>query len=524
MGWFSSATSPSPPPVLTTPPPPPPPPARAPAHQHGTAVEFPIPGIDGIKARPHLIVRASGPALVMGHVHLQCEHDTPKAWNQRHAKAYPTGMMVLKAPAGALSLPDRSVSVTMHFEVGGEYQIEAVMLFRDFKRNATYNELNSKMFCMVADVHVPVFVARYWFAGVQPSAQRPLAGPGWFADPPSPAYTRMQSNGLGLGSEECKRSGDTSFAPLTERYFGGPNYMLLGVKHAINNYVFGHYDLRAKRVVEAPMYRRRIDGMCAFGGSHSRDLVADIPGGVWIGARFAGSGLFDPAEGLTAVGLSDPSLIEAGYSGKSLQATPLGGLAGHKDHNRTFNLSSCSHLLLLYGQWDAGWPCRPCRSAYDRAHREAAHCFDEGKKGCAPQLKRFEVDVENRIRELDANGLKSRIVLATSNYNGIGCGMHLCPIPDFRIPPVLEVINEILERVAARHNVPFVDMEHIIKPMWDHSVDLCHPAGAVKAALVSRWVDFLCDELNSPACTGPKLPHIHWSDHPPAKNWYRAMR
>ena len=58
----------------------------------------------------------------------------------------------------------------------------------------------------------------------------------------------------------------------------------------------------------------------------------------------------------------------------------------------------------------------------------------------------------------------------------------ICPQKDWRYPPVIDAYNEILQRLSETKNVPYIDTNDIVGPMWDSADDWCHLTSKVGTA------------------------------------------
>lgn len=86
-------------------------------------------------------------------------------------------------------------------------------------------------------------------------------------------------------------------------------------------------------------------------------------------------------------------------------------------------------------------------------------------------------------------GLMKRLVAAkvdhrvfffhSCNYNSLGAIITSCPPMDFRSPPAVDMVNGALHAAAKKQRVPYIDLSHIVGPLWDSAVDYCHYYGKV---------------------------------------------
>ena len=63
------------------------------------------------------------------------------------------------------------------------------------------------------------------------------------------------------------------------------------------------------------------------------------------------------------------------------------------------------------------------------------------------------------------------------SYNPIGDKIGACPAGDWRNPIVIDMYNDITERVCQKFNIPFIDTRDIMGPLYDRASDFCHYHG-----------------------------------------------
>ena len=56
-------------------------------------------------------------------------------------------------------------------------------------------------------------------------------------------------------------------------------------------------------------------------------------------------------------------------------------------------------------------------------------------------------------------------VLRNIHYNGLGYKKTGCPPEDHRIPPVIDGYNEIVQRLAKRNNIQYINSNSVIYPV-----------------------------------------------------------
>jgi hypothetical protein len=77
-----------------------------------------------------------------------------------------------------------------------------------------------------------------------------------------------------------------------------------------------------------------------------------------------------------------------------------------------------------------------------------------------------------------------RLYFRSENHNGLLANAVQCDGVDLRSPPRFDMINRVKEEVCRNHQLEFIDMDHIIYPMWDGAFDFCHPSPHVGTAEV----------------------------------------
>jgi hypothetical protein len=76
----------------------------------------------------------------------------------------------------------------------------------------------------------------------------------------------------------------------------------------------------------------------------------------------------------------------------------------------------------------------------------------------------------------------TQVFMRSENINGQGLWVDQCPPADRRSPPAFDALNRATRQASEAHGIPFIDLDHIIYPMWDAAPDYCHPAGTVISA------------------------------------------
>jgi len=112
---------------------------------------------------------------------------------------------------------------------------------------------------------------------------------------------------------------------------------------------------------------------------------------------------------------------------------------------------NCTQVVIGMGQWSAGWPDK----------RPALfHEFQDDMRTLLQRALKAYPSVQLFVRSM--------------HYNPIGDIIGSCPPHDWRSPPVIDGYNQVLKQLTLELNIPFIDTNHIIGPMWDSAPDWCH--------------------------------------------------
>ena len=60
-----------------------------------------------------------------------------------------------------------------------------------------------------------------------------------------------------------------------------------------------------------------------------------------------------------------------------------------------------------------------------------------------------------------------------------------CPPQDWRYPPIIDEYNAIIQSICNDYDLPFMNTNEIVGPMWDSGDDWCHLHG--KVAIVEAY-------------------------------------
>ena len=79
-----------------------------------------------------------------------------------------------------------------------------------------------------------------------------------------------------------------------------------------------------------------------------------------------------------------------------------------------------------------------------------------------------------------------KLYVVSNNYNPLGNAFLFCPPGDWRRPDYVDTYNNILEAVAKRNGVPYIDNNYEISGVaWDSASDWCHYDFKVMKAVIS---------------------------------------
>lgn len=188
-----------------------------------------------------------------------------------------------------------------------------------------------------------------------------------------------------------------------------------------------------------------IVNICFFGASHARELMLH------------GYGL-NNIEGQVLF-----IWIESKYSYKF-------NLQQLQDH-------ACTYAVIGYGQWPVSY-YEPVTYSGERYAREMKAMM--------------------QLVSPAAYKGPTKVYMVSTNYNALGGIVTSCPPADHRSPPVIDMLNIIVGNLAKELQIGYIDLNHIIGPMWDSAQDYCHPKGKVFTAEV-EWILFriLSDTVQS---------------------------
>lgn len=123
----------------------------------------------------------------------------------------------------------------------------------------------------------------------------------------------------------------------------------------------------------------------------------------------------------------------------------------------------CSYAIIGYGQWPGGLAEEPYNAL------------------------RYETEMSAVLQEIVASNTTTKVFVRSVNYNALGARYTACPPLDHRSPIVIDMYNAILKNVTSFYNIPYIDTNHIMGPLWDSALDWSHPRGRVYTAEV-EWI------------------------------------
>lgn len=177
-----------------------------------------------------------------------------------------------------------------------------------------------------------------------------------------------------------------------------------------------------------------IANICFFGASHARELMLH------------GSGLHDAEDRALFI------WIESKYS--------------YKFNLQQLQEHACTYAVVGYGQWPVSY------------YEPVPYTADKYAK---------EMRAMMQLVSPSAYHGPTKVYMVSTNYNALGGIITACPPVNHRSPPVIDMLNGIVSTLAKELNIGYIDLDHIIGPMWDSALDYCHPKGKVFTAEV-EWI------------------------------------
>lgn len=125
----------------------------------------------------------------------------------------------------------------------------------------------------------------------------------------------------------------------------------------------------------------------------------------------------------------------------------------------------CTHVVIALGQWPAGWTLHEPYTLQQYTTEMA---------GLLRKLKELQ-RINTNLTLTDM-----KIYFRTINYNSLGYHITRCPPIDWRSPPVIDMLNSATYKlITTQSTYGWIDLKHIIAPMWDSAVDWRHYHGKV---------------------------------------------
>lgn len=144
--------------------------------------------------------------------------------------------------------------------------------------------------------------------------------------------------------------------------------------------------------------------------------------------------------------------------------------------------NKCTHAVIGYGQWPAS-----------------------DNTGSKPYSQhRFRTELATVARQIQAlrNTSSVRFFLNSVNYNGLGILTTSCPPIDHRTVAVIDMFNSVIQQIAQRYAISYVDLNAILGPLWDSALDYGHPVGKVMYAQIEHLLHHIFATITDP----PQMP------------------
>mmetsp|Transcript_5028 Transcript_5028/g.10170 ORF Transcript_5028/g.10170 Transcript_5028/m.10170 type:complete len:501 (+) Transcript_5028:157-1659(+) len=250
----------------------------------------------------------------------------------------------------------------------------------------------------------------------------------WSINSPfEPLFTRYQP--IGCRNETDKLDSRCS-VPMTLKRF--EPYQFYYVGHTRDNSVKTiSVDRRASIVKSQALVENRADeniNLCFVGQSHAREMAREIR--LWL-------------ESWNVTNISAKHVDRARYPNEVTKSYI-------QEYTTKFK---CSKSIIAAGQWSAAK-------------------LPVIKKPPTTFLKYYG-EVREMIQNLKAMNTTG-VYLRSIHYNALGDVKIKCPPEDWRSPPVIDGFNRMIRILVETMDVPFIDTNFIIGPMWDSGGDFCH--------------------------------------------------
>jgi len=403
-------------------------------------IRIPLPPDNGAQ---HM-VRASGPALVMGRV------------AQHAAQQVSLGEEVRVLHAQFENSSTRFARVDL--ELPGEYLIEVIRTFRWINSTSP----NASSSCVEPnDLMVPVFLGLVDIqrVGSSPAPRRALWVRKGDEDVNATSFVLTRSQTCRRLTADIKSAFQKLDGLLTERsgtpqahgtvWFPRSRTRTMNSPSIAPQVYSWIDDLGKKEDADAPKAPPRAPGLCLVGDSHPARLCSLFHSCLFVRALFPEDDWLN-----TSVSIHN-------YTNDGLKESILAIPSSYNEY--AMALKGCRSFVLQFGQWDLGYP-----------------------RGYPTPLKDFEDRLGERVRRVQMEYAGVPIYLLGVNLMPFNCRTTDCAAGDWRWPPLVEEYNEIVHRTCKTRNVECIEHNDIQEPMWDTSPDWNHPHPVMLAAVASR--------------------------------------
>ena len=152
----------------------------------------------------------------------------------------------------------------------------------------------------------------------------------------------------------------------------------------------------------------------------------------------------------------------------------------------------CSVTFVSYGQWPfSGVLPQPWQRAKFR--KEMREVMEKARAYV------HNGNIQNKLvlsRRYEPRSKASpHIFIRSENYNGLGFNYTRCPAHDYRTIPVIDMANAVLASLSQEYGLEFIDLTHIVGPLWDGAFDYNHPSAMVFAAELNWMLMYAFQKL-----------------------------
>ncbi len=245
--------------------------------------------------------------------------------------------------------------------------------------------------------------------------------------PVEPLFTRYQP--IGCRNESDKFDSRCSVPMSLERF---DPYEFYYVGHTRDNSVkTTSVEKRANIIKSQALHANRADDniiLCFVGQSHAREMAREVR--LWL-------------ESWNVTNIIVKHVDRARYPSEVTKSYI-------QEYTTKFK---CTKSIIAAGQWSAAK-------------------LPVIKKPPTTFLEYFgEVrEMIQNLKVMNTTGVHLRSI----HYNALGDVKIKCPPQDWRSPPVIDGFNRMIRILAETMDVPFIDTNFIIGPMWDSGGDFCH--------------------------------------------------